>query len=147
VGDRGITAVVDGLSMRGIIQDLYLHGLDMKQEGCEAVIRALPSMPELRKCILGRVSLSAKRQLEWVQEEMRCVLRRQDLFVASWPVDARREYTAARRPSHPTEVRRARTRKSQLSRMSYAGGGSRADSHFAGNQDPLDPVAGIVVYH
>lgn len=141
VGDPGIVAVVDGLSMRGIIQDLYLHGLNVKQEGCDAVIRALPNLPELRKCILGRVSLRAQRQLEWAQEEMRAVLRRQDYVVASWPMPNHVTREPARRPVHPTEARRRR--KSRLCQSPFARG-ARVDNAVAGNHDPY---AGIVVHY
>ena len=85
IHDAGATALAAAFKANGgSLRELYLHGLGVDHAGSDALISALPHIPELRRCVLGHVSSESLQRIKEILHCMRDKHKREDIVVCSW---------------------------------------------------------------
>ena len=59
MSDEGALALAGSVRATGRIRELFVQGLDLHHDGLDALVSALPYLPELRRCVLGRARCAA----------------------------------------------------------------------------------------
>ena len=98
ITDKGAHSLACAFQSHRSLREVFVQGLSVSQDGCRAFIEAMPHLPDLIRCVVGRASPENLNRMQELQSQLRIEHGRVDISLIGWP---QRDTPIPERPPRP----------------------------------------------